>query len=402
MKPLVCFTAILKNEAGNIRETLESVRSLADCWLVLDTGSTDGTQAIVREVMAGIPGELREEPFIDFAASRNRCLELAGESAEFTLTLSGDEKLYEGAALRAYLEEKRAAADGAYMVEIRNGGGNGQKWLYPRVLRTGAEWRYVGDVHEVPEGPGHARGGPTVPLTHIIHTATDPARKFKRLREYDLPRLEARIAKNRDADPEELAQAIWFLAQTHEALAAEHPPDVPGGPGQAHMLQAMALYRKRAEIGSDQLHAGYSLLCSLRVATQLSRHLGLGGIYTHEEFVRRLDIVKAMSPRLPEAHYLAAYHAGRLDARRGLFLAQEAAKVAREAAKAIADRDQTFYLPTDARMEWMSLRIAADCAAALDNMKYARQLATEALAAGGPPEVFADFFAMAQPEEKTA
>jgi len=68
----VCLSMIVKNEAPVIRRCLASVHPILSHWLIVDTGSTDGTQAIVREAMAGLPGELVERPWVDFATTARR------------------------------------------------------------------------------------------------------------------------------------------------------------------------------------------------------------------------------------------------------------------------------------------------------------------------------------------
>ena len=49
----LCLCMIVKNEAPVIRRCLDSVRSLIDYWVIVDTGSTDGTQDIVCNVLGG-------------------------------------------------------------------------------------------------------------------------------------------------------------------------------------------------------------------------------------------------------------------------------------------------------------------------------------------------------------
>ena len=49
MQPLISLVMIVKNEAAILRETLERVRPIVDEWVIVDTGSTDGTQAIISE-----------------------------------------------------------------------------------------------------------------------------------------------------------------------------------------------------------------------------------------------------------------------------------------------------------------------------------------------------------------
>jgi len=43
-QPTICLTMIVKNEAQVIRRCIDSVRRFISYWVIVDTGSTDGTQ----------------------------------------------------------------------------------------------------------------------------------------------------------------------------------------------------------------------------------------------------------------------------------------------------------------------------------------------------------------------
>ncbi len=58
--------------------------------VVVDTGSTDGTQEMVRELLAGVPGFLLERPWRDFGHNRTEALE-AAEHAEYSFVINADE-----------------------------------------------------------------------------------------------------------------------------------------------------------------------------------------------------------------------------------------------------------------------------------------------------------------------
>ncbi len=49
-----------------------------DYWVVVDTGSTDGTQQIIKDFMAKhkIPGELFERPWVNFSHNRKRSIRI--------------------------------------------------------------------------------------------------------------------------------------------------------------------------------------------------------------------------------------------------------------------------------------------------------------------------------------
>ena len=84
---LICLCMIVKNAGPGFEKVLTENMPNFDRWCILDTGSTDGTQDVIKRVLANKKGCLYEEPFINFKISRNRCLELAGKTCKFLLTL---------------------------------------------------------------------------------------------------------------------------------------------------------------------------------------------------------------------------------------------------------------------------------------------------------------------------
>ncbi len=70
------LSMIVKDEAHVILQCLESVRPLVDYVLVVDTGSTDGTQQIVWDylVRENLAGGVVEEPWQNFAYNRTFAL----------------------------------------------------------------------------------------------------------------------------------------------------------------------------------------------------------------------------------------------------------------------------------------------------------------------------------------
>ena len=76
-KPKVCLNMIVKNENRIIERCLESTKPLIDYWIIVDTGSTDGAQEIIKEFMKDIPGEFYERPWVNLEHNRNETLHLA-------------------------------------------------------------------------------------------------------------------------------------------------------------------------------------------------------------------------------------------------------------------------------------------------------------------------------------
>ncbi|MDD5271939.1 MAG: glycosyltransferase family 2 protein, partial [Methylovulum sp.] len=88
---------IVKNEAKVIRRCLSSVLPLIDYVLIEDTGSTDGTQDLIRAFLREhqLSGQVLDEPWQNFAANRNSVLaKLRGRTEiDYVLMIDADEIL---------------------------------------------------------------------------------------------------------------------------------------------------------------------------------------------------------------------------------------------------------------------------------------------------------------------
>src|SRR5688572_7367391 len=114
---------IVKNEMANIERCLRSVADHIDCWVIGDTGSTDGTQDLVKNFFAdrGIPGELRAFPFYNFGQARNAALDHA-----YALSLQYDYLLFSDADMELAVNDanfKQKLVAPGYRVLQRNSGG---------------------------------------------------------------------------------------------------------------------------------------------------------------------------------------------------------------------------------------------------------------------------------------
>lgn len=220
--PLLGLVMIVKNEVKRIAHVLASYRSYVDSWTILDTGSTDGTQDVIRSELVDVPGTLHEEPFVDFATSRNRALALHGASTVFTIMPNGD-ALSGGPELRAFLEAHRNDRAGAYRVRISPG-----HYYHPLVMRAGSGWRYKGRTHECATGP-HV--GPSIPGVTVVRdrgSRTDAEWRQRWERDLDL------LDQDRIEDPTD-PRPYFYLGQTHECLG-QH-------------AQALAFFARRSEMG---------------------------------------------------------------------------------------------------------------------------------------------------------
>jgi len=211
---LLGLVMIVKNEAHNIEQTLASFGPIVDRWTILDTGSTDGTQNVIRRVLAGVPGELHEEPFVDFSTSRNRALELHGRSTTFAVMPDSDDFLVDAPLLRSFCEARRGAvgiSEEAYGLNIRRGQ---LSYYLPLVMRTSAGWRYSGRVHECCGRPGGLPASVRVPGVQLCQHPKPQSAEASRARwSRDLELLKA----DKEANPTD-SRTSFYLAQTYECL----------------------------------------------------------------------------------------------------------------------------------------------------------------------------------------
>ncbi|MBS0624490.1 MAG: glycosyltransferase [Verrucomicrobia bacterium] len=150
---------IVKDESAVIRRCLESVKPLIDTWIISDTGSTDGTQEIIHECLAGIPGKLHQRPWVNPAYNRNEAIDLAQEKGDYLLFIDADDQLILSQGFKKPLLDQ----DG-YLVPYHR-----ESCVLGRVLmvKSQLQWRWVGVAHEEILCPD-ARPAVLLPDAHIL------------------------------------------------------------------------------------------------------------------------------------------------------------------------------------------------------------------------------------------
>ena len=279
------LSMIVKNESQSIQRCLESVRSIVDYWAIVDTGSTDGTQDIIRVYLSDIPGELHDRPWVDFSHNRNEALDLARPHCDYVFFIDADDILE--------LPPKFAMpilSASSYYVEIRQ---KERRYWRPHLLRSDLPWRFEGVLHEFltcgvdknkqklfPENLHPQRLAKA-----IIHMTESGARRQVAAQERyarDAALLEKTLET--ETDPFLIARYTFYLGQSHR--------DAGNRPA------ALAAYLARASLGFWQ----QEVYISLYQAAVLKEELG----YEPDEVIEAYRRAHEVDRRRAEALHGAA------------------------------------------------------------------------------------------------
>jgi glycosyltransferase involved in cell wall biosynthesis len=219
----VCVSMIVKNEAAVIERCLRSVKPHVHAWAIVDTGSDDGTQDIVRRMMADLPGELIERPWVDFATNRNQALELARKHGDYALVIDADEVLETDAGFSWGL-----LGDPGYLLEFVYGPSRYRRMALPKL---DAGWFWKGVLHESLVRPQHADLRALTGLRIRVRSdgsrsRLPPAEKYAR--DADV------LRRALDAEPDNTRYAFYLAQSLRDA---------------GQLTEAMAAYEKRSAMG---------------------------------------------------------------------------------------------------------------------------------------------------------
>jgi glycosyltransferase involved in cell wall biosynthesis len=136
----ICLNMIVKNEAEVIRRCLDSVKDVIDTWVIMDTGSKDGTQNIIRAHLKDIPGTLYERPWKNWGETRSEAFELAKGKADYILFMDADDVLEftDGPKFPKLTED----------VYFMWRGNDAFSYLKQQLVKGDLPWRWVGVTHE--------------------------------------------------------------------------------------------------------------------------------------------------------------------------------------------------------------------------------------------------------------
>jgi hypothetical protein len=206
---------MVKNEETVMRATLQPfVDGGVDSFFIFDTGSTDKTIEVTEQFFAEndvTQAYIAQEPFVDFATSRNRALDLAQEkfpNAAFMIMPDAEWYINDARALVQFCEccLQRGDEYASYLINIANLGN-----YTCRLFRCNRGVRFMGVVHEVVPQSIIVKVPDTIYFDYLpaSHGVAKTAKRFIRDRELLLKEYENKPWCTR---------TLFYLARTCEDI----------------------------------------------------------------------------------------------------------------------------------------------------------------------------------------
>jgi len=207
---LINLCVMVKNGGPQFETMLNENKHLIDQWTILDTGSTDDTVEIIKKVLADKKGKLYEEPFINFRDSRNRLLELAGQTCKYTVML--DDTYVVKGDLREFLNEARGDQWGdSFTLYIKS---DDVEYGSNRILRSDRNLKYLYKIHEVIQDKNNVNVVIPIEKSHIF----DGRFEYMEERTMTRKKLDLKLLfEELEEDPNN-SRTHYYLAQTYNLL----------------------------------------------------------------------------------------------------------------------------------------------------------------------------------------
>jgi len=209
---------MVKNEASVMCDTLkpfiDTCMTEPLAFFIFDTGSTDSTMAITQQYFEENNVHntvIKQEPFIDFATSRNRALELAEQAfpaASFMLMLDAEWYLHNVAGLIDFCHVHKTDTNTSYLMRIMS---TSLDFYTPRLIRCRSGVQFVGKVHEVLNQVSNIKAPQNCFFIWNPSAAGQEKSRKRWLR--DLDNL-LKVHKETPQDP----RTTFYIAQTYQCL----------------------------------------------------------------------------------------------------------------------------------------------------------------------------------------
>lgn len=228
----ICLNMIVKDENPIILRCLASVKPLIDSWVIVDTGSTDGTQEAIINFLNDLPGKLYERPWVNFSHNRNEALELATGQADYILFIDADEILQFSSDFSLPILDK----DYYYIITEYSGTRYGRVQL----VKSSLNWKWEGVLHEsVASNQAHSIGT----LEKVACVVNTDGNRSKDPLKYE---KDALVLEKALLDDPTNSRYVFYLAQSYR--------------DSQQYEKALESYNKRTSMGGWNEEVFWSLL----------------------------------------------------------------------------------------------------------------------------------------------
>lgn len=248
----VCLVMIVKNESEVIKRCIDSVKDYISYWVICDTGSTDGTQDIIKSTMEeyGIPGELHEHEWVDYGTNRTKSLELSQDKGDYRLIIDADDVLSVWDSENLFVD----LTEDSYKIRLKLGE---ISYFRTQMVRSNQNWKYVGVLHEYLEGPlGVELTEGYIEEAEMIATVSGDTRDIKGNSKYynDALIFERELVTKPDLDAGLKARYQFYLAQSYRDAGMYE--------------RSIENYQKRVDLGGwpEEVYISLYMIAKMKLA----------------------------------------------------------------------------------------------------------------------------------------
>ena len=234
---------IVRDEAHVVCEALASVAAYIDYWVIVDTGSTDNTIAVIEAFFSerGIAGEMHQRPWVNFGVNRSEALALCKGTCNYAWVIDADDVLMGALDLTALSKD-------SYLLRY----GSDFSYWRQQIFRVDCDWKYEGVLHEYPRSAKVGASEGRIDGTYHVESR----RLGSRSRADDKYLRDAKTLETALRTEPNNARYVFYLAQSYRD-AGEH-------------AKALAAYARRAAMGGWDEEVFYSLLQCARCLEALA------------------------------------------------------------------------------------------------------------------------------------
>jgi glycosyltransferase involved in cell wall biosynthesis len=302
--PTIGLSIIVKNESRVIERMLNTVWPILDYYHVVDTGSTDGTQDIIRNFFKekGIPGEVIDHPWKNFEDARNTALNGLKEKADFGFWIDADEQLIVNPNFNKDMFKMSLLGFDGANVKVSYGS---QNYFRMQFFATKTPWRWYGPVHEVLVCDQEHKAGIAEGLITLVTPDGNSwtAETIQQKYEGHAKILEDYVANDPTKDP----RWVFYLAQSYRDAGTPE-----------NQKKSIEWYEKRSTMMNgfwEEIYYSLLMVASLKGALQYPIHeiidaylkCGKSNIYRAEHLIP--VILHYQSVREFDISYMFSSHA---------------------------------------------------------------------------------------------